>query len=266
LENLDFQYNPLGRWYKPWWYKHVETYLHRGPGEEYVPLRHYLLRHNRAIFWVAENMVTFGNNWIFRYLFGWLCPPKPAFLKFTTTPELREMTFTHQVFQDITLPMTALEESIALAEQLFELYPLLVYPCRIYDHTNSKTAHQGQIRPPREKDMVPGTNFGMFYDLGVYGVPGQIKNKKPYNPTYAYRTMEKFIRRVGGYTFLYADTFMNEEEFEEMFDLTLYKQVRAKYGCDGAFPNLYKKITPEVPVAEIGERVARELSKKEKVA
>ncbi len=34
------------------------------------------------------------------------------------------------------------------------------------------------------------------------------------------RAMEKFTRDVGGYAFLYADTFMDREEFEEMFDLT----------------------------------------------
>eukprot|EP01126_Amoeba_proteus_P050913 TRINITY_DN6053_c0_g1_i4.p1 TRINITY_DN6053_c0_g1~~TRINITY_DN6053_c0_g1_i4.p1 ORF type:complete len:399 (-),score=71.19 TRINITY_DN6053_c0_g1_i4:159-1355(-) len=256
------KYNPLGRWYKPWWYKHVESYLTKGKGEEYVPLRHYLLRHNRSIFWVAADMITFGNHWLFRYLLGWLCPPKVAFLKFTTTSEVREMTFTHQVFQDITLPMTALEQSLDLAYELFELYPLLVYPCRIYDHTSDgKVPLQGQLRPPRSKDLVPGKNFGMFYDLGIYGVPGQIKNKTPYNPTRAYKRLEKFIRNVGGYNFLYADTFLTEEEFSEMFDLTLYKQVRSKYGCEGAFPTLYQKIKPEVDVVKVGERVALELSK-----
>ena len=32
--------------------------------------------------------------------------------------------------------------------------------------------------------------------------------------------MEKFTQEVGGYPFLYADTFMTREEFEKMFDLT----------------------------------------------
>ena len=39
------------------------------------------------------------------------------------------------------------------------------------------------------------------------------------------RLMEQFTRDVGGYCFLYADTFMDRKEFEEMFDLTgLYDQ------------------------------------------
>lgn len=157
--------NRLGLWHKPWWYTHVETFLSSSqPGKEIIPLRDYLLRHNRSIFWVVADMIPFGNHWLFRWLLGWLCPPKPAFLKFTTTAAIRKMTFTHQVFQDITLPMTAMEQSIDICEELFDLYPVLIYPCRIYDHQRGP---QGQLRAPREADMVPGTRFGMFYDLGT---------------------------------------------------------------------------------------------------
>lgn len=43
----------------------------------------------------------------------------------------------------------------------------------------------------------------------------------------------RFTRDVGGYSFLYADIFMSEDEFEQMFDLELYRQVtqltKAKY-------------------------------------
>ena len=50
--------NPLARWYKPWWYTHVEGVLRGGEEvEEYVPLRHYILRHNRAIFWTLPDMI-----------------------------------------------------------------------------------------------------------------------------------------------------------------------------------------------------------------
>lgn len=103
----------MTRWFKPWFYKHTEHFLNQ-PGEEYIPIQDYLLRHNRAIFWVLESMIPFGNHPIFRYptrvclqfgaaesafrfFLGWMCPPKPAFLKFTTTQAVREMTFAKQV-------------------------------------------------------------------------------------------------------------------------------------------------------------------------
>lgn len=78
-----------------------------------------------------------------RALLGWLCPPKPAFLKFTTTKAIREMTFAKQVFQDIVMPLSTLKEQVNTATELFDTFPLLVYPCRVYDHQRGA---QGQLR------------------------------------------------------------------------------------------------------------------------
>jgi len=239
--------NSVGTWYKPWFYKYVESFLKLGNGnkyEELIPLREYLLRHNRSIFWVVEDMIPFGNDLLFRIPFGWLLPPKVAFLKFTTTPGVRELTFTKQVFQDIVLPLAKLEDQINTSEKLFDLYPLLVYACRVYDHGESS----GQIKRPKPEYLCPGTNYAMYNDLGVYGVPGFVKEKKPYDPVYAMRAMEKFTRDVGGFSFLYADIFMDEKEFNEMFDLSLYEKVRKKYSAVGAFPSLYDKVKPEIDV------------------
>jgi delta24-sterol reductase len=244
--------NNITEWYKPWFYKHVESFLNK-EGEEYIPIRDYLLRHNRAIFWVLESMIPFGNHPIFRFFLGWLCPPKPAFLKFTTTKAIREMTFAKQVFQDIVMPLNTLKDQVNTAIELFDNFPLLVYPCRIYDHHRGP---QGQLRAPKEDQQTQGTNFAMFNDLGVYGTPGQLKKRQPYNPTKAMRAMEQFTRDVGGYSFLYADIFMTEEEFNQMFDMSLYNDVRKRYNCDGAFPRLYEKVKPEIDVIQIGESYA----------
>lgn len=239
--------NRIARWYKPWFYKHTESILKKGETcTELIPLRDYLLRHNRAIFWVVESMLPFGNHPLFALFFGWLLPPKPAFLKFTTTPGVRAYTFTKQVFQDIVLPINQLEEQINVSEELFDAYPLLVYPCRVYDHGRNS----GQIKRPQERYLVPHTNYAMYNDLGIYGVPGFVKKNLPYNPVKAMRAMEKFTRDIGGFSFLYADIFMTRKEFEEMFDLSLYEIVRKKYSAEGAFPHLYDKVKPEIDVFE----------------
>ena len=39
----------------------------------------YCLRHSRSIFWEIQDIIPFGNNVVFRYLFGWLVPPKVNF-------------------------------------------------------------------------------------------------------------------------------------------------------------------------------------------
>ena len=55
-----------------------------------------------------------------------------------------------------------------------------------------------------------------------------------YDAVGAMRAMEKFTQEVGGYPFLYADTFMTRPEFEEMFDLTS-KQFKKKHQCPNNF-------------------------------
>ncbi|XP_065566869.1 delta(24)-sterol reductase-like [Artemia franciscana] len=50
--------NPIGKWYKPWFFKHVESFLSTGKATEYLPLRDYYHRHTRSIFW--ELQVSYG--------------------------------------------------------------------------------------------------------------------------------------------------------------------------------------------------------------
>lgn len=57
---------------------------------------------------------------------------------------------------------------------------------------------------------------------------------------------------------MYADIFMDRQEFEEMFDLSAYEKVRKKYSAEGAFPHLYDKVKPEVDVVAIGKRYAED--------
>ncbi len=79
----------------------------------------------QAIFWVIESMIPFGNHPLFLFLLGWMLPPKPAFMKLTTTPVIRAMTFTKQVFQDIVLPINRLEEQINKERATFLPYRLI---------------------------------------------------------------------------------------------------------------------------------------------
>jgi delta24-sterol reductase len=74
---------------------------------------------------VIESMIPFGNHPLFLFLLGWMLPPKPAFMKLTTTPVIRAMTFTKQVFQDIVLPINRLEEQINKERATFLPYRLI---------------------------------------------------------------------------------------------------------------------------------------------
>eukprot|EP00516_Mucochytrium_quahogii_P005123 CAMPEP_0203760398 /NCGR_PEP_ID=MMETSP0098-20131031/13695_1 /ASSEMBLY_ACC=CAM_ASM_000208 /TAXON_ID=96639 /ORGANISM=" , Strain NY0313808BC1" /LENGTH=541 /DNA_ID=CAMNT_0050653933 /DNA_START=421 /DNA_END=2046 /DNA_ORIENTATION=- len=231
--------NHVGRWYKPWFWVHVrDSVLPVGKDVvEYIPTYEYIFRHNRGVFWTLKDQLPekYGNNVVFRYVFGWLMPPNVTFLKLPATPAIRREMMLERVYQDIVLPMNVLEESIQVAADLFGIFPLLVYPSRIYDHGSD----QGQFRRPKNK--VAGEEYGMYYDLGIYGIPAAIEENKPFKTVTSMRKMEAFTRKAGGAPFLYADTFMDFDEFKEMFDLELYDKVRDKYQAVDHFPHLFAK-------------------------
>ena len=41
---------------------------------------------------------------------------------------------------------------------------------------------------------------------------------------------------------MYADSYMTKEEFRQMFDHTLYDEMRQKYNSSKAFPDVYEKV------------------------
>ena len=120
--------NPIGRWYKPWFYKHVEDILNRGKDVvEYIPLRHYLHRHTRSYFWAMEEIITFGNNPLFRFLLGWALPPRIELLKYTETETTRRLREKHHVVQDMLMPMALLKKSLEYFHNLFLLHIQVKY-------------------------------------------------------------------------------------------------------------------------------------------
>jgi delta24-sterol reductase len=227
--------NHLNYWFKPWFYKHVETFLTRGKGDEYIPLKHYYHRHSRSIFWELEPMLPFGNHPVYRWLLGWLGAPKVSLLKLTSTKNMRRDTVKMHVVQDFILPIHELKRGLQLAHELFGIYPLLIFFMRIYHHS----PYQGFLRTP--ENLVQGQNYGMFFDLGIYGIPPAIQ-KGPWNAEETIKKAEKYVRNAKGYQCLYADIFSTKNEFEQMFDHSLYQQMRKKYKAENAFPTVYDKV------------------------
>ena len=148
------------------------------------------------------------------------------------------MLYKH-VAQDVIIPMENLIESIDKCHEWFEIYPLLIFPIALFDHGK----HEGLQRNP--KKLLPGRKYQMFFDLGVYGVPERVREKKPWDAVKNTRAFEKFVRDVGGYTLLYADIFMTRKEFRQMLNHDLYEKMRVKYNAVGAFPEVYEKVRPE---------------------
>ncbi|CAJ0587020.1 unnamed protein product, partial [Mesorhabditis spiculigera] len=217
--------NPIGKWHKPWFYTHVEG-IGRGGTEkvEYIPLRDYYHRHSKSIFWEIKEIVPFGNNLFFRWFLGWLCPPKISLLKVTTPGPVRKLYERKHVIQDMLVPLEKMADGVDVFEKEVDIYPLWLCPFVL-------PSLPGMIKQRTGKNQL-------YIDLGVYGVT----HVKTYEPRESTRRLEEFVRSVNGVQMLYADTYMTEPEFWEMFDRSMYDWLRLKYDCKEAFPSVYEKV------------------------
>jgi len=231
--------NSINRWYKPWFYKHVQSFLDRGEGEEYIPLRHYFHRHTPSVFFQLKDLIPFANTAWYRWLFAWMGAPKIKLMKYTMTKSLRRKSLYKRVAQDIIVPIERMAEAINFMHPRFGIYPMWVCPVRICDHR----PYEGFLRNPESTEA--GTDYQMFVDLGIYGIPRAVREGREWDAKAHTRALEDMARRMKGYQMLYADTFMTREEFEEMFNHEPYREVRKAYGADRAFPEVYDKVRPE---------------------
>ncbi|HJK96428.1 MAG TPA: FAD-binding protein [Polyangiaceae bacterium LLY-WYZ-14_1] len=226
----DVPANDFSDWRKPWFYKYVES---APDGQvDYIPLRAYYHRHTRSLYWHGELLVPFGNHPAFRRTLGWLMPPKVSFLKLTQGKKVREFRDARNVVQDALVPLRHLKEAVAMFHREFECYPLWLCGHRTY-----RTDPPGMVQPS------PGTeDWEMYVDVGAWQVPGFVRRGEPWDGHEAVRRMEAWCRDHHSYQCLYAVTEQTRDEFWQMFDPTLYRQVRAAYGADGAFLDVFDKV------------------------
>eukprot|EP00505_MAST-04D_sp_SCG-Rhode-Island_P001588 Stramenopile-MAST_4_protein_1588 len=231
--------NSIGYYWKPWFFTHVRSMIttrgscKTGSFQEFIPIYDYLMRHDRSMCMTMPYVLPFGNHWLFRFLFGWLLPPNMALLKASHTSETREDSARKQVYQDVGFPMKDLSTMIEAVHNLFEIYPLLCYPCKIRNKPGFLRVQKPHSTADRSSQM--------FLNLGIYGVPKPIVNGKKYKTVTAVRGLEWLIRKLGGFQHTYCDSFQTKEEFAEMFDHKLWGNVRAKYGGNALFPDVYEK-------------------------
>lgn len=237
--------NTAGRWYKPWFYKHVQTYLdQRKEGVEYVPVRDYFHRHTRSYFWAMEEIIPFGNNPVFRALLGWALPPSIELLKYTETETTRRLREKFHVVQDMLMPVRYLKQSLGYFDEHFRLYPLWLSPMTI----KNNGGQSGFVHPFR---MEEGSVDELYVDIGAYGTPG----KKDFDNAVALPLLEKFVIEHRGYQALYARTFMSREDFRAMFDHAGYDRLRERLPyCRQAFDEVYDKVSSTGRVSPVEMR------------
>ncbi|KAI9179463.1 hypothetical protein H9P43_004786 [Blastocladiella emersonii ATCC 22665] len=264
-------YNPIGRYYKPWFYKHVESYLAKpalnyttadgqaaSPYVEYIPLRDYYHRHTRSIFWEQASIVPFGNEPWYRYLFAWAGPPKVAMLKLTSTGKIKEQFVTKHVAQDMLVPMPALDASLKKFDEEFNLYPLWLCPMRLLSPPEDLLALRKDPAPVLKKILAehphryepqpvttpagsmtpPHPAEQLYVDIGAYGIP----TAPNFHHERSLARLEEFVRSVQGYQALYADSMMSRAELRQMFDHRLFDEMRAKHKVGTLLPDVWDKV------------------------
>jgi len=232
--------NKIGRWYKPWFFRHVESFLIKNEkAVEYLPLRDYYHRHTKSIFWELEEIIPWGNNPIFRFLMGWAVPPKVGFLKLTQTKAIQKLYETQHVIQDMLVPISKSKEALDVFHDKYNIYPLWLCPYRAYSYADNDAPHRCFLREPQTQ---PGKDYEMYIDLGAYGVPKCVKDKKPFDIVTVSREVEAYVASVRGFQMLYADSYQTREEFREMFDHSHYDKLKAKYDPTNAFPEVFDKV------------------------
>lgn len=168
-----------------------------------------------------------GNNFLFRFIFGWMQPIKIGLLKLTQTAKVKQLYEENHIIQDLLIPVQYLKESIDCFDSLCRVYPIWVCPFYL-DRSSEKGFLKGDS----------GSLDHFYVDIGLYGVPG-VKN---FNAAICTRAIEEKCRLWKGFQMLYADTYMTRNEFHVMFNHELYNNVRQKYSLDKYLPEVYDKI------------------------
>ena len=85
-------------------------------------------------------------------------------LKLFQGPVIRKASVYAHVVQESIMPVRRVPEGIENFDKWFGVYPLLLFPIRVY-----KRKPSGLLNPAPE-DVIPGENYGLYVDIGAYVV------------------------------------------------------------------------------------------------
>ncbi|KAI0510159.1 hypothetical protein KFK09_010759 [Dendrobium nobile] len=232
--------NNYGWWFKPWFYQYAQRTLEKGEFIEYIPTREYYHRHTRSIYWEGKLILPFGDQWWFRWLLGWMMPPKLSLLKITQIEAIRNYYHDRHVIQDILIPLYKVGDALEFLHQEMEVYPLWLCPHRLF-----KLPVKTMIFPEPGFELhhrQGDTSYAqMFSDIGVYYAPGPVIRGEEFNGVEAVHRLEQWLIDNHGFQPQYSVSELNEKNFWRMFDGGLYEKCRLKYGALGTFMSVYYK-------------------------
>ena len=70
-----------------------------------------------------QDIIPFGNQPLFRFLAGWLVPPKISLLKLTQGETVKRLYEEHHVVQDMLLPLSNLKQCLKTFHEEIKVKP-----------------------------------------------------------------------------------------------------------------------------------------------
>ncbi|KAL0398171.1 UNVERIFIED_CONTAM: Delta(24)-sterol reductase [Sesamum radiatum] len=220
--------------------KHAQTALKKGEFVEYIPTREYYHRHTRCLYWEGKLILPFADQWWFRFLLGWMMPPKVSLLKATQGEAIRNYYHEMHVIQDMLVPLYKVGDALEWVHREMEVYPIWLCPHRLYKLPVKTMVYP---EPGFEQHRRQGdTHYAQMYtDVGVYYAPGPVLRGEVFDGSEAVRRMEDWLIENHGFQPQYAVSELSEKNFWRMFDADLYEHCRRKYGAVGTFMSVYYK-------------------------
>ena len=95
------------------------------------------------------------------------------------------------------------------------------------------------IKTPRRPTLYPVTPNELYFNLGCYCQVRRPPDLPPYHYT---KIMDRKCFELGGIKMLYSSSFLNETEFDELYNGAGYRALKQKYDAAGDAQTLYKKV------------------------
>jgi FAD/FMN-containing dehydrogenase len=199
---------------------------------DYLSARDFLWRWDTDWFWCSKNLGA-QVPWI-RRLYGRERLGSRTYQKIMrwnsrwgVTRALDRLRFGHResVIQDVDIPAMNASQFLDFFQREIGIEPVWICPV-----TAGAAAERFCLYPMRPGELY--FNFG-FWDV--------VRRPDAFTPGHFNRMVEREVERLDGIKSLYSESYYTREEFDRAYGGDAYRELKARYDPDGAFPDLYDK-------------------------
>lgn len=228
----------------PWMYLHAQDIANRWQPDqdvykESVPVKSYLFRYDRGVFWSGLRAFTY------------FCVPFNRMTRFLLDPYMYSRTMVHAlhrsglssqaIIQDLAVPYENAEDFVRWTDERTGLWPLWLCPVRPSPDDERSFSMGKIIRSDK-----------MLLDIGIWG----FGPRDPVQSIKLNREFEAKVTELKGLKCLYAHAYYTEEEFWRIYDEPAYRELRKKYDAE-SLPSVYDKVKVDLKGVVDGMRTER---------